>query len=267
VPAQVAHRRSRSYPEWPVPVDVVQALLRQREALAPADPRYSEIGNRVVELCLPVADRIARRFRVRGHSREDLYQVAAVGLMQALNRYDPSRGFEFLAFAVPTMLGELRHYVRDKSGAVRVPRGLQEMRLRVRHAREELTHRLYRTPTVTDLAAYLGATETDVIESDLAAAAHRWFSLNLRVARDRPRDLDELLGEHENGFDRIDYHLSLRRLIRDLSDRDRELLALRFLDDLTQAEISGRLGMSQVHVSRLLSRVLSTLRRRLTEDD
>jgi RNA polymerase sigma-B factor len=251
---------------WPVPVHVVQALLRLRAALPADDPRHSEIRRHVVELCLPVAHRVARWFRYNGLSQDDLFQVASLGLVQAFNRYDARLGCEFLGFAVPTMCGELRHYLRDRAWTLRVPRAVQETRHTVLRCQEELTQRLRREPAAADVAAHLDLSEAQVIDADLASSARRPQSLNCRVGVDGRIELGDLLGERDAEFERIEYRLTLWKLMAELPGPDRELIAMRFFGDLSQAEIGRRIGISQMHVSRRLKRVLATLRRGLLED-
>jgi RNA polymerase sigma-B factor len=251
---------------WPVPVDDVQALLQQRVTLPDDDPRHGEIRSRVVELCLPVAHRVARWFRFDGLPQDDLVQVASMGLVQALNRYDPRLGFEFLGFAVPTMCGELRHYLRDLAWTLHVPRSVQETRVQVRRGRDELTQRLRREPTVQELAAHLDISGTEVAEADIASSARRPMSLNHRVVADEPVELVELLGDRDAEFERVEYHMDIWKHLAELPERDRELIAMRFFGELTQKEIGQRMGVSQMHVSRLLNRALAFLRRRLLED-
>jgi RNA polymerase sigma-B factor len=252
--------------KWPVPVDLVQALLQQRLTLPADDPRHGEIRSRVVELCLPVAHRVARWFRFDGLLQDDLVQVASMGLVQALNRYDPRLGFEFLGFAVPTMCGELRHYLRDLTWTLHVPRAVQETRVRVRRGREELTQSLRREPTTGELAVHLDLSEAEVAEADLASSARRPMSLNHHVAADEPVELVELLGDRDAEFERVEYHMDIWKHVAELPDRDRELIAMRFFGELTQKEIGQRMGVSQMHVSRLLNRALAVLRGRLLED-
>jgi RNA polymerase sigma-B factor len=192
---------------------------------------------------------------------EDVLQVASIGLLKAIDRYDPDRGIAFTSFATPTILGEIKRYFRDKSWAVRVPRELQELSMKVGRATEELESHLGRPPTAAELAGRVGSSIEDVLEARVAATARYGVSL------DRPSGSDEdgettigarfAVNDHE--LARVEDDVTVQRLMAHLDDREREILRLRFQEDMTQAEIGERLGVSQMHVSRLIRRSIATL--------
>lgn len=200
----------------------------------------------------------ARRFAWRGESFDDLLQVGYVGLLQALDRYDPRRGRPFAAFAVPTIVGELKKHFRDRRWRVRVPRQLQERYLEVREARDRLVHDLGRIPTLTDIAADLGIGVDDVAEALEAGSTFSMASLDRPQVTGAPPD--HVWRTRNSGFDAVENGLHVQSLLRRLSPDQREVLRLRFRAELTQSEIGRRLGVSQMQVSRVLSRTLSSLR-------
>jgi RNA polymerase sigma-B factor len=217
----------------------------------------------LVERFLPLARQLARRYHRGGDvPLEDLVQVASLGLLNAVDRFDPERATAFSSFAVPTIAGELKRYFRDKVWSVRVPRDLNELALRVDRTSELLINRLGRTPTASDIADHLDITVEEVLEAREAAAAYRAESL------DRPASADDQdgaclvdeLGADDAGFGRAEQSATLERLMRALTDRQREILRLRFAEDLTQSEIGERIGLSQMQVSRLLRQAIARLR-------
>jgi RNA polymerase sigma-B factor len=214
---------------------------------------------RLVEDHLDLARALARRFANRGIPQEDLDQVASFGLLQAAERFDPDRGVDFAAFASPTILGELKRHFRDRGWAIRVPRRIQELHLRLNALVSELTHTLGRSPTIAELATAARASEEEVIEAMEAALVYRAEPFDADGVATTPRD--ELATEDLRLF-HAENRVMLESLIAELGARDRLLIQLRFYDDMTQAEIADRLGISQMHVSRLLARCLEELRRR-----
>jgi RNA polymerase sigma-B factor len=216
----------------------------------------------LVERFLPLARQLARRYHRGDVPLEDLVQVASIGLLNAIDRFDPERGIAFSSFAVPTIAGELKRYFRDKAWSVHVPRDLNELALRVDRTTELLINRLGRVPTVSDIADHLGITLEEVFEAREAAAAYRADSL------DRPASADDedaarlvdALGADDPGFGRAEQSATLERLMRALTDRQREILRLRFAQDLTQSEIGERMGLSQMQISRLLRQAVERLR-------
>jgi RNA polymerase sigma-B factor len=210
---------------------------------------------------LPLARRLARRYRYTGEPIDDLEQVACVGLLHAIDRFDPTRGVAFSSFAVPTILGEIRRYFRDYTWALRVPRQLQDLSWRLERTRDELTAVIGRSPTVAELASYLKVGEEPVLQAlELATGQYA-------VPLDSPRpddDTSELsqearLGELDDGFARAEDRAMLAPLLNTLSPRDAQIVVLRFCGDLTQDLIAQRLGVSQMHVSRVLRRSLAAL--------
>ncbi len=219
----------------------------------------------LVRQYLPLARRLAGRYRHASETQDDLVQVAAIGLVLAARRFDPERGTPFVSFAVPTILGELRRHIRDHGWALRVPRGLQEDFMRVAAARDELSGRLGRAPTPRELADHTGLGVEAVLEAAEAGAAYEVDSL------DRPLGTEEesppaLAYVEEPGYALVEYGVSIRPAWAQLSARERAAVKLRFVDDLTQSEIAARIGVSQMQVSRLLRQALRRLRNAAAED-
>lgn len=239
--------------------DDVTALLQRVAALPHTHPERTRLRERAVTLALPYALQLARRFHNLGESLADLGQVAAVGLIKAIDRYDPSYTGGFHAYATPTIVGELKRYFRDKSWAVQVPRRYQDLRLRISHCRDELTQRLGRSPTVADVAAHLGLDEEQVVEAMVAANGYRSASLNAAGGDDL--GLLERLGAPERGYDAVEIRESIGPAVARLPAREQRIIALRFFGNLSQSQIANELGISQMHVSRLLARSLRELRR------
>jgi RNA polymerase sigma-B factor len=230
---------------------------------------YHETGNQdlrdaLVVAHLHLARYIAGRFAHRGESVEDLYQVACLALLKAIERFDPSLGLEFSTFATPTLLGELKRYFRDKGWAVKVPRRLQEMRALVTRTSEKLASELGRVPTAAELAQRLGVTEQQILQvQELAAAYH---PVSLQGDNDdagRRTGLMETLGERDGALDRIEMQASLRVALARLPQREQRVLFLRYFEGLSQTETARRLSISQMHVSRLQGRALGTVRKLL----
>jgi RNA polymerase sigma-B factor len=223
------------------------------------DPACRE---QIIERYLPLARQLARRYHRPGEQLDDLIQVAAMGLVKAVDRFDPSRGTAFSSFAVPTILGEIKRYFRDRTWSVRVPRDLQELALRVDRIVEELSSELRRSPSIDELAAKIGTTAEHVLEAREAAGAYRAGSLDApRGAEGEPGEtVGEGLGATEAGFDLAEDRATLERLMRTITPREREILRLRFEEDLTQAEIGELIGVSQMQVSRILRQCLGRLR-------
>jgi len=215
------------------------------------------LRDRLVEMHLGLAEYLARRFDRRGEPLDDLVQVASLALIKAIERFDPGRGLEFSTFAVPTIVGELKRHFRDKGWALRVPRRLQELHLRLGSAVSELTHELGRSPSIPELADRLQATTDEVIEAIDAPVA----------GDDATRTASATIGEADDGIAGIDERSQLTSLLRELPERERTILVLRFYDGLTQSEIAERMGISQMHVSRLLSRTLAQLRQQAADED
>jgi RNA polymerase sigma-B factor len=232
------------------PQQVFEHYHRER---SPADREW------LVEHFLPLAHHLARRYRPHS-DREDVDQVAAVGLLKAIDRYDPDRGVAFTSFAVPTILGEIKRYFRDLGWAVRVPRDLQELALQAEGVTERLTGRLGRAPTAAEVAEACETTVERVLDARGTQTAH--FADSLDVPASSREDSDAPLAElrdDEAGFQYAEWRADIDHLLATLSERDQQILRLRFYGDLTQSEIADRLGLSQMQVSRLLRRSLETL--------
>ncbi|MET7757433.1 SigB/SigF/SigG family RNA polymerase sigma factor [Streptomyces sp. NPDC005389] len=245
------------------------ALFERLRSLEEGTSDYSYVRNTLVELNLSLVKYAATRFRRSHESWEDIVQVGTVGLIKAINRFDPERGNEFMSFALPTVLGEIRRHLRDTSWSVHVPRRLQELRLNLAKANDALEQELGRPPTDAELGAHLHITAAELREGRLAANGFTSRSLDVPVDDEDggPGVLARRLGSDDDSFEKIENLEALKPLVAGLCARDRTILALRFGDELTQAEIGERLGLSQMHVSRLLSRILGELRTALTAEE
>ena len=239
------------------------AYAARREGATPAEA--VALREQLVRFCLPFAGRIARRYRGRGEYMEDLEQVARLGLVKAVDRYDPERG-SFTAYAVITISGELKRHFRDRTWGVHVPRRVQDMSLEVGHASMILTSALARTPTTAELAEHLGVSEAAVLEAVESAAGYSPASLNAPVAEDGAMEFGDLLGGPDDDLESVTDKLTVTDLLLRMPARERRMLAMRFYGNRTQAEIAEELGISQMHVSRLLSRALTWLREAMLSD-
>ncbi|WP_234796610.1 RNA polymerase sigma factor SigF [Mycolicibacterium porcinum] len=239
-------------------------MFRELSGLSEDSPARERQRERIVERCLPLADHIARRFDGRGEPREDLVQVARVGLVNAINRFDVEAGSDFVSFAVPTIMGEVRRHFRDNSWSVKVPRRLKELHLRLGSATAELSQRLGRAPTASELAEELDMDREEVIEGLVAGSSYNTLSIDSGGGgdEDAPAIVDTL-GDLDAGLDRIDNRETLRPLLAQLPERERTVLLLRFFESMTQTQIAERVGVSQMHVSRLLAKSLARLRDQL----
>ncbi len=221
------------------------------------------LRDRLVETHLGLAHQLARRFANRGETHDDLVQVASVALIHAVDRFDPHRGFEFSTFATRTVLGELKRHFRDRGWAVRAPRRIQELYLELGTAADSLTQELGHPPTVQELAERTGAAEEDVLEALEAGQGYRATSID---APDRQEGtIASRLGEIDAGFEWADDHQVLVEAVRRLPERERVILRLRFVDGLTQSDIAAQIGVSQMHVSRLLAASITELRESFVE--
>jgi RNA polymerase sigma-B factor len=216
----------------------------------------------LVERFLPLARQLARRYQRPEEPFDDLFQVACLGLVKAIDRFDLSRDVAFSSYAVPTILGEIKRYFRDRTWSVRVPRDLQELALRVDRKVSELSTDLRRQPTVREIAASVGIEEEDVLEALEASGAYRATSLSTpRGNEDEAGDtLGDTVGTSEDGFGLAEDRATLEQLMRAVTPREREVLRLRFEEDLTQAEIGERIGVSQMQVSRIIRQSIARLR-------
>lgn len=241
-------------------VDESRGLLDVLAELGPDDPRRTEARNRLATLHLPLAEHLARRFAGRGEPYEDLVQVATIGLIKAIDRYDPQRGAEFSTFATPTIVGEIKRWFRDKGWAIRVPRRLQELRMLIGSATTELVQTLGRSPTVAELAQATRASEDDVLEALETAAAYSTISLDSPDVGENAPSTIETLGHDDDALEDVENRQTLVTLLGLLPERERRIVVLRFFKGLTQSQIATEVGVSQMHVSRLLSRALVRLR-------
>ena len=218
--------------------------------------------DRLIEHHLPLARRLARRYASSGEPLEDLTQIASLGLVKAVERFDPGRGFAFTSFAVPTIVGELKRYFRDATWALHVDRSAQERARRVIDAQAQLTTAAGRPPTIPEIAQYLETDDEYVLDGLQTATAYDAVSLDAPLTRDGEDELSrlEMLGGHDERLSAVDDHSLLYTATRHLPVREREILYLRFGEDLTQTEIAERIGVSQMQVSRLLRRSLARLR-------
>ncbi|MFD9427597.1 MULTISPECIES: RNA polymerase sigma factor SigF [unclassified Streptomyces] len=245
-----------------------KTLFERLESLEEGTHEYAYVRNTLVELNLALVKFAASRFRSRSEPMEDIVQVGTIGLIKAIDRFELSRGVEFPTFAMPTIVGEIKRFFRDTSWSVRVPRRLQELRLDLAKAGDELAQKLDRSPTVSELAGRLGITADEVVEGMAASNAYTASSLDAKPEEDEHEGaLADRIGYEDHGLEGIEYVESLKPLIAALPSRDRMILSLRFVSNLTQSEIGDELGISQMHVSRLLSRTLVKLRKGLTLEE
>ncbi|MEU1085433.1 RNA polymerase sigma factor SigF [Streptomyces sp. NPDC005576] len=260
-------------PEIPSPATVgaldaralSKTLFERLDTLEEGTHAHAYVRNTLVELNLALVRFAASRFRTRSEPMEDIVQVGTIGLIKAIDRFELSRGVEFPTFAMPTIIGEIKRFFRDTSWAVRVPRRLQELRIDLAKAGDELSQRLDRAPTTGELAEHLGLTREEVAEGLTASNAYSAGSLDAQHDdHESEGSLADRLGYVDHGLEGIEYIESLKPLIASLPARDRLILSLRFVTNLTQSEIGEELGISQMHVSRLLSRTLDRLREGLT---
>jgi RNA polymerase sigma-B factor len=258
---RVAHGGSGS--AYPPGSEDRAARTREDRRLLECYHRHGDAAAReaLVERFLPLARQLARRYQRGGEPLDDLVQVASLGLLKAIDRFEPDRSTAFSSFAVPTILGELKRHFRDRGWSVRVPRDLQEMTVRVERTSEELSRQLGRAPTPAEIGEDIGITTEQVLEAREAAGAYRAVSL------DRPRNEEEddtaaadWMGIEDPGFRLAEDAATVERLMLVLTDRERDVLRLRFGEDLTQSEIGARVGVSQMHVSRLIRQAIARLR-------
>ncbi|WP_419998085.1 RNA polymerase sigma factor SigF [Streptomyces boninensis] len=242
-------------------------MFYELRKLPPGTPEYAELRNRLVQMHLPLVEHLARRFRNRGEPLDDLTQVATIGLIKSVDRFDPDRGVEFSTYATPTVVGEIKRHFRDKGWAVRVPRRLQELRLSLTSATAELSQRHGRAPTVHELAEKLEITEEEVLEGLESANAYSTLSLDVPDTDDESPAVADNLGGEDEALEGMAHRESLKPLLEELPPREKKILLLRFFGNMTQKQIAEEVGMSQMHVSRLLARTLAKLRDRLLVEE
>ncbi|KUL22390.1 RNA polymerase sigma factor SigF [Actinoplanes awajinensis] len=237
-------------------------LINAMAAVPAGHPSRPAMRDRAIEAWLPLARHLSSRYANRGEPRDDLYQVAVVGLIKAVDRFEPDRGVDFAGFAIPTIVGELKRHFRDKTWSVRVPRRLQELRLAITAANNTLTNDLGRSPTVADIARHLEISEDEVIEGLEGARAYNSTSLSTPVT-EGGSELGETLGGEDSAFEEAELRVALGPAMSALDEREQKIITLRFYGNLTQSQIADQIGISQMHVSRLLTKALAKLRRGL----
>jgi RNA polymerase sigma-B factor len=245
-----------------------RALFVGLNELSEGDPQRARLRDELVEIHLPLVEYLARRFRNRGEPLDDLVQVATIGLIKSVDRFDLERAVEFSTYATPTIVGEIKRHFRDKGWAIRVPRRLQELKLSLTKATSDLSQKNGRAPTVAELAQHLGLSEEDILEGLESANAYSAVSLDAPDGGDddSPAVADSL-GMVDEALEGVEYRESLKPLLEKLPAREKKILMLRFFGGMTQSQIAGELGISQMHVSRLLARTLAQLREGLLSED
>ncbi|MCX2183474.1 RNA polymerase sigma factor SigF [Streptomyces sp. SKN60] len=244
-----------------------RALFVELRGLPEGSPEKAALRDRLVRMHLPLVEHLARRFRNRGEPLDDLTQVATIGLIKSVDRFDPDRGVEFSTYATPTVVGEIKRHFRDKGWAVRVPRRLQELRLSLTTATAELSQQHGRSPTVHELAERLGISEEEVLEGLESANAYSTLSLDVPDTDDESPAVADTLGAEDEALEGVEYRESLKPLLEDLPPREKRILLLRFFGNMTQSQIAQEVGISQMHVSRLLARTLAQLRDKLLVEE
>ncbi|MEU3281001.1 RNA polymerase sigma factor SigF [Streptomyces antibioticus] len=235
----------------------------QLAVLEEGTPEHAYARNTLIEMNMSLVRFAAGRFRSRGpEEMEDIVQVGMIGLIKAIDRFDLSREAEFTSFAIPYIVGEIKRFFRDTTWAVHVPRRLQEARVQLARATEELSSRLGRTPTVRELSELMSLSEDEVREARLASNGYNSSSLDAAIggSEDGESALQDFIGNEDTDLALVEDFHALAPLIAELGERDRRIIHMRFVEELTQAQIGERLGVSQMHVSRLLSRTLARLR-------
>ncbi|SDE27647.1 RNA polymerase sigma factor SigF [Nocardioides lianchengensis] len=230
--------------------------------------RRDSARDSLVHLHLPLVEHCARRFRNRGEPYEDLVQVGTIGLIKSIDRFDSDRGVEFSTYATPTIIGEIKRYFRDKGWAIRVPRRLQELRMQIGSASAELTQSLGRSPTPRELAEAIGCTVEEIVEGIESSNAYSTLSLDATDdSDDGNATMLDAIGIDDEGLEHVEIRESIKPLLDRLDAREKKILLLRFFKNMTQSQIAVEIGVSQMHVSRLLNRTLEQLRTSLEQPD
>ena len=248
------------------PADSAADLLAAMAAMPVGHPSRPALRDKAIEAWLPLARHLAHRYAGRGEPTDDLIQTANVGLIKAVDKFDPDRGVDFAGYAIPTIIGEIKRHFRDRTWSIRVPRRLQELRLAITEANATLTHTLGRSPTVADIAVHLGVTEEDVLEGLEGARAYNATSLSTPISADGTTELGDTLGGEDHEFELTETRVALAPALAMLEEREQKILTLRFYGNLTQSQIADEIGISQMHVSRLLTKALAKLRSALAAD-
>ncbi|MET8637885.1 RNA polymerase sigma factor SigF [Streptomyces sp. NPDC004074] len=253
-PSKVAPRDAR---------ELSKLFFEQLAVLEEGTSEYQHVRNTLIEMNISLVRFAAGRFRSRGpEEMEDIVQVGVIGLIKAIDRFEISREVEFTSFAVPYIVGEIKRFFRDTSWAVHVPRRLQEARVQLARANEELRSRLGRTPTTRELSDLMSLPEDEVVEARLASNGYTSASLDAAIggSEDGESVLADFIGDEDAALELVEDFHALAPMIAELDERERRIIHWRFVEELTQAQIGERLGVSQMHVSRLISRLLARLR-------
>jgi len=239
-----------------------RSLFLRLAALDENSPERAYVRDTLIELNLPLVRYAAARFRSRNEPMEDIVQVGTIGLIKAIDRFDCERGVEFPTFAMPTVVGEIKRFFRDTSWAVHVPRRLQEARVQLARASEELSSRLGRTPTTRELSELMSLPEEEIVEARLASNGYKSASLDAAIGGSEEGEsvLADFIGNQDPALGLVEDFHALAPMIAELDERDRKIIHWRFVEELTQAQIAEHLGVSQMHVSRLITRLLTRLR-------
>lgn len=245
------------------PAETATELLAAMAAMPVGHQSRPRLRDRTIEAWLPLARHLAHRYAGRGEPTDDLVQTATVGLIKAVDKFDPDRGVDFAGYAIPTIIGEIKRHFRDRTWSVRVPRRLQELRLAITEANAALAHTLGRSPTITDIAQHLGLTEEDILEGLEGARAYNATSLSTPINADGTTELGETLGAEDHEYELAETRIALGPALATLDHREQTILTLRFYGNLTQSQIAEHIGISQMHVSRLLTKALTKLRGQL----
>jgi RNA polymerase sigma-B factor len=245
------------------PTDSGTQLVTAMAALPAGHPSRADLREQAIVAWLPLARHLVHRFAGRGEPYDDLVQVATIGLIKAIDRFDPEHGVDFASYAIPTIIGEIKRHFRDRTWSIRVPRRLQELRLAITEANNTLAHTLDRSPTVADVATHLGITEDEVLEGLEGAQAYRTTSLSTVVSGEGHTELGDLLGGEDHDMQLAELRIALAPALATLDPREQHILTLRFHGNLTQSQIAEQIGISQMHVSRLITKALAKLHRHL----
>ncbi|WP_380608216.1 RNA polymerase sigma factor SigF [Streptantibioticus rubrisoli] len=248
--------------------EVSRVMFARLAVLDEGTEQYQYVRNSLIELNMALVRFAAKRFSNRADQMEDIFQVGTIGLIKAVDRFDPDYGVEFITFALPTIIGEMKRFFRDTSWSVRVPRRLQELRIEMAKTSDVMAAELDRAPTTAELAERLRITEEEVLEAQVAANAYTASSIDAEGAADEEEGTSWVhrLGYDDPGLEGVENVTALKPLIDQLPERERTILAMRFGSEMTQAAIGAHLGLSQMHISRLLARTLNLLRDQLLAD-
>ncbi|BBY63114.1 SigB/SigF/SigG family RNA polymerase sigma factor [Mycolicibacterium helvum] len=240
-------------------------MFRHLQSLEQGSPPFQRQRDEIFEHSLKLADHIARRYRGRGEPFDDLVQAARAGLVSAVNRFDVDNGADFLSFAVPTMLGEVRRHFRDHTWAIKVPRKIKDVQPQLISAAEVLSQRLGRAPTIVEIADYLGLARELVVDATIGGAHYSTISTDMPAGGDDDRPVSHAIGVVDLNLEKVLDIETVRPLIAALPERQRTVLTLRFFENLSQTQIAERIGCSQMHVSRILAKALETVRSNASE--